>query len=206
MNETKSTELRDKKGLTEKEFLAAYIPGNWQRPSCTADLALICGRTSQEILLIRRGNHPSLGKWALPGGFAEPNETVDSAASRELFEETGVKGLSPTLLGTFSDPGRDPRGWTITSLYGAFTETKPDYHAGDDAREAGWFSVSMKKENGLISYTLKKDDIAINASVAFTLTESPFGSSYSLREIENDGLAFDHSKLIALALLKLHLN
>lgn len=198
-------ELRDKNGLTEKEFLASYKPGNWPKPSCTADLAVICGKSSPEILLIRRGNHPSLGKWALPGGFVEPNETVESAASRELFEETGVKELSPTLLGTFSDPGRDPRGWTITSLYGAFTETKPDYRAGDDARDAGWFSVSLKKERGLISYTLKKDDIALSASVAFELSETPFGISYSLREIKNDGLAFDHAKLIALSFLKLGL-
>ena len=80
----------DKNGLTESEFLAAYKPGDYPRPSATADLALL-RRGGSEILLIKRGNHPFIGKWALPGGFVNPDETVEAAAARELFEETAFR-------------------------------------------------------------------------------------------------------------------
>ena len=67
--------------------------------------------------MIRRGGHPFLGCFALPGGFAEPGETVDQSAQRELMEETHVEGLSLAPVGLFSDPDRDPRGWTVTNAW-----------------------------------------------------------------------------------------
>lgn len=123
-------ERSDRKGVPR-----GVQAGNWPRPSCTADLAIIyeAPDLTREVLLIKRGGHPSLGKWALPGGFVNPDETVEHAASRELLEETGVGGLRPTLICESSDPGRDPRGWTITSLFGAVVRSKPVTDAGDDA-------------------------------------------------------------------------
>lgn len=197
-------ELRDKNGLTEKEFLAAYKPGNYPHPSCTADLALFCRSGEElELLLIRRGNHPSLGKWALPGGFVNPDETVENAAARELREETCVAAADPILLGVFSAPGRDPRCWTITSLFGAVTDVKPEAKAADDARDARWFRVSADISGDEISFSLDSDGIAISAVCAYERNVTPFGIGYALDERENGGLAFDHAKLIALAMLKL---
>ncbi|MCI8387372.1 MAG: NUDIX hydrolase [Clostridiales bacterium] len=196
-------DVRNSDGLTEAEFLAAYRPGDFPHPSCTADLALYYRDNNKlELLLIRRGNHPSLGKWALPGGFVNPDETVEAAAARELAEETGVGGdsIKPTLLGVFSEPGRDPRGWTITSLFGAITDEKPTAHAADDARDAHWFNVDYKISTN--SIMIKLDTITIEC--AYTRRTSDFGADYIITERENGGIAFDHAKLIALSVLKLN--
>ena len=83
-------ELRDKNGLTEAEFLANYRPGDYPRPSVAADIVIFTRKEDTvRVLLVRRGGHPCLGQWALPGGFVEPGETVGHAAARELEEETG---------------------------------------------------------------------------------------------------------------------
>lgn len=197
-------EPRDKNGLTEKEFLAAYKPGNWPRPSCTADLAIIyeAPDLTREILLIKRGGHPSLGRWALPGGFVNPDETVEHAAARELLEETGVGGLRPTLICESSDPGRDPRGWTITSLFGAVVRTKPATRAGDDARDAEWFRIAYELGDSVVKFTLKSGKISMSFSASYEMIDSGFGASQAITGVSGDGLAFDHAKLVAMALLK----
>ena len=112
----------------------------YEMPAMTADIAVFTERAGDlYLLLIRRGNPPFEGCYALPGGFVEKGETVDEAAARELAEETGVTGLLMDQLRTFSRPGRDPRGWTITTAFYLLADEK-DLHvqAGDDAR-AAWF-------------------------------------------------------------------
>ena len=104
-------ELRDKNGLTEAEFLKGYRQKDYPRPSLTADLAVIRSLEEPAILLIRRGGHPYLNCWALPGGLVMPGEDAQTAAHRELQEETGLENLPLAPLGLYSKPGRDPRGW-----------------------------------------------------------------------------------------------
>lgn len=72
-----------------------------------------------KIVLIQRQNPPHKGQWALPGGFVEVGETVESAAVREGKEETGLDVELKGLVGIFSDPGRDPRGHTVSVCYKA---------------------------------------------------------------------------------------
>ncbi len=136
------SEPRDKKGLTEEEFLRQYDPGKYPRPSLTADVVIFRrGRDrSPEVLLVRRGGHPFLGRWALPGGFAMKDEPLDRTAARELMEETGVAGAELTLVGVYSAPGRDPRGWTVSAAYAAAVE-KTEARAGDDAADVRWFPL-----------------------------------------------------------------
>ena len=113
-------ELRDKRGLTEAEAIARYRSRNYPKPALTADILVFRREgTGLKLLLIRRGGHPYLGKLALPGGFANENEPVEATAARELFEETGVEGLQLQLVGIFSAPGRDPRGWVVSAADGA---------------------------------------------------------------------------------------
>ena len=91
------------------------------------------------VLLVRRGRPPFEGAWSLPGGFCEWGETTEEACAREAREETGVKVRIGRLLGVYSDPGRDPRGHTVTVLY----EARPvagSPRGGDDAAEARWFT------------------------------------------------------------------
>ncbi len=156
-----SEELRDKNGLTEAEYLKDYNPDKWKKPSLTSDICIVArGENTNKVLLIRRGNHPCLGKWALPGGFSQAGERIEETASRELEEETGIK-MAPeklTLVGVYSKPGRDPRDWTVSVAYLACVnenEAKPI--AGDDADDAKWFNIVC--ENG--SYTLKNGDIQL---------------------------------------------
>ena len=119
-------EIRDKNGLTEKEFLERYQPSDYERPSVATDMVIFTARDCKEdnyrklpekklqILLIKRGGHPYMNKWALPGGFVEPDETTEQAAKRELLEETGVDNIYLEQLYTFSEPKRDPRMWVMS--------------------------------------------------------------------------------------------
>ncbi len=95
-----------------------------------------------DILLIRRGNDPFKGSWALPGGFVDPGEDLPEAARRELKEETGVSAVQEFIeVGAFGKPGRDPRGRTVSVAYLIIVDIIPSVNAGDDAREAMWFKV-----------------------------------------------------------------
>ena len=97
-----------------------------------------------ELLLIRRRNEPFAGHWALPGGFVEPGETLKDCVSRELLEETGAgDDVYLEQLYTFGDPGRDPRGRTVSVAYlglVAYSEAQAPA-AATDAEAAQWFPV-----------------------------------------------------------------
>ncbi len=191
-------ELRDKNGLTEKEFLALYKPGNYPRPSVTADNVIFAMDGSDwRLLLIKRGGHPCLGMWALPGGFSNPNETVDEAAARELAEETGIEGLHLEQLGLFSTPGRDPRTWVMTCAFISITDMS-DITASDDADDAHWFKIAIENNNTLV---LTYDDMILSAK--FDITQSnPWGTDH-FRITSNNGFAFDHAEIILKAIFKL---
>jgi 8-oxo-dGTP diphosphatase len=89
------------------------------------------------LLLIRRKNPPFQGQYALPGGFVDYGETTEQAAARELLEETGLNAEQLSLVGVYSDPGRDPRGHTVTIAYLVrVSDFVP--RAGDDAAEAAF--------------------------------------------------------------------
>jgi len=81
--------------------------------------------------------------WALPGGFMEMDETLDDTATRELFEETGLKGVELKQFRTFSQVNRDPRTRVITTVYyGMVSNENSHASGGDDAEQAEWFPVS----------------------------------------------------------------
>ena len=89
-------EKRDKRGLTEAEYLAQYKPGRYPQPSLTVDIILLAhAEGALRVLLVRRGGHPYLGCWALPGGFAEPQETTAQAAARELADAIDAQLVIP---------------------------------------------------------------------------------------------------------------
>lgn len=110
------------------------------RPALTVDLVVTTREDPPRVLLIRRRHDPFAGRWALPGGFVDENEPLEDAARRELREETGIDAAELTQVGAFGDPGRDPRGWTVTVAYLAIVDPSiVQPMAGDDAAEAKWF-------------------------------------------------------------------
>lgn len=102
------------------------------------DIVVIAGN---EILLVKRKNEPFKDSWCLPGGFVDLEEDVYDAAERELEEETGIKDVPLGEMEVFGKPGRDPRGRVISVAHLCLLESKVDVTAGDDAREAEWFSL-----------------------------------------------------------------
>jgi 8-oxo-dGTP diphosphatase len=115
----------------------------YPRPSLTVDVVIFTMRAEDlAVLLIKRGSPPFKGHWALPGGFVEENEALDRAALRELREETGIPGVALEQLGAFGDPGRDPRGHTVSVVFFTFVvaDAAPIV-AGDDASDVAWHSL-----------------------------------------------------------------
>lgn len=93
-----------------------------------------------KILLIKRRTMPEKGKWALPGGRIEDDETVEECLKREIKEELGIEVESMRLFGVYSKPERDPR--KIISLVYIIKRKSGELRPGDDAAEAQWFVFS----------------------------------------------------------------
>src|SRR5262245_3021775 len=113
----------------------------FERPSLTVDITVFAMRDGAlHVLLIKRGISPFKGRWALPGGFVLPRETVEQAAARELEEETGLTGLYLEQLYTFSNPDRDPRGRIVSVGHMALlpADRLDAVRGGSDAHEADW--------------------------------------------------------------------
>jgi 8-oxo-dGTP diphosphatase len=108
----------------------------------TVDLAVLTLRESAlHVLLVERGEAPYKGHWALPGGFLLPDESAETAARRELAEETGltdVSGLHLEQLRTYSEPDRDPRMRVVSVAFAALLPDAPEAHGGSDAADARW--------------------------------------------------------------------
>jgi 8-oxo-dGTP diphosphatase len=93
-----------------------------------------------QVLLVKRGVPPFEGGCAIPGGFVREDESLEDAAERELYEETGVRNVFLEQLYSFGDPKRDPRGRVISVAYYALIGSERiSLVPGADAAEAGWF-------------------------------------------------------------------
>lgn len=189
--------------MTEEEYLKHYDATEFDRCSVATDI--VAFSVSEEIrtnyrklpekklriLLIKRGEHPFKGEWALPGGFVQRDETAEVAAKRELEEETGVKEVYMEQLYTFSDPHRDPRTRVISIAYMALLNTNPILCATHDAIMADWFEVQYEVlENNKQKLILKNETDTLEAE----LSAEGFCAK---------GIAFDHAKIITHALERL---
>lgn len=181
---------RNRKGETEEEFLKNYDPNRYPCPAVTVDILVFQKQNHQlKVLLVKRKNHPYIGKWAFPGGFLDIDEDIKDAAYRELKEETSVDAHQVELhqLHTYGSVHRDPRMRVISIAYVAIVQHDIMIQAMDDAEDAAWFDIIMKQEQLI----LKHDSIKLR----FQITKDghqTMDDSFSL--------AFDHLKILSDAL------
>lgn len=209
--------------MEEKKF------DQYPRPAVAADMVIFTilnekgedfrklDNKKLKLLLIQRNIEPHLNKYALPGGFVRCKETIDDAAKRELYEETGVICSNLSQLRTISDLHRDERGWVVSCSYLALIDgSKLILNAGTDAKSAMWFDVS---------YTLDREEIQTSPNEAIinryykllvrynvTVLEARIlekktinynSDSVEITVIESKGFAFDHAKIIAYGIREL---
>ena len=149
----------------------------YPRPMLTVDAVVFSIRERRlHVLLIRRGHEPFKGMWALPGGFLDMDEELEDAATRELEEETALRGVRLEQFHTFGTVGRDPRGRVITVAYfGIVDGAEHAIRAGDDAADVGWLAVEdlprlTADHNEVIARAMKELRIRIaSAGDAFDL-------------------------------------
>ena len=189
-------------GETLEVFLENYDPKTWDNPSATVDtiVATSEGGKIKKIMLIKRGNHPSIGLWALPGGFVEYKENLKDAALRELSEETGIEGIDAVQLKTYGDWDRDPRTRIITTAFASIVDEKDIvFAAGDDAAQADWFDADIR-DNGDGTYDLTlvsdQDKIRLGCRVKEDRKLICGIEERSYKVIKRDGIAADHGAII----------
>lgn len=214
--------IKNRHGLTEEQFLATYDASKYDSPSVTVDM-LIFTVTEQEeknyrklpekvlkLLMIKRADHPYISQWALPGGFVKMDESLDSAALRELKEETNIDEIYMEQLYTWGEVARDPRTRIISTSYLSLVDSTSLYiKANDDADDARWFTVSCKMhedrktltENGythqrLFKLTLSNDEENLSAIIKTTRIIDGKVTKIEREIVESDGIAFDHAKII----------
>jgi len=93
------------------------------------------------LLLIERGVAPFKNKWALPGGFVNLDETLETACKRELYEETGLELEKMNQFKAFDEIDRDPRHRTISVVFWEVVNERQIVKGSDDADNAKWFPV-----------------------------------------------------------------
>lgn len=115
----------------------------YPHPAVTTDIVVFTIRDERlQLLLIKRREAPHRGKWALPGGFLQMDETLDACAARELEEETGVSNVYLEQLYTFGDVKRDPRERVLSvAYYALIPSNKLNIRASTDADAVSWFDM-----------------------------------------------------------------
>lgn len=128
--------------------------GRYRAPSPTVDTVIY--DAVRGIVLVKRKNEPF--GWALPGGFVDYGESVECAAVREAKEETGLTVTLTRLLGVYSDPVRDPRQHTISTVFSAVAENPADIAGGDDAEDARFFPLNALPQGIVFDHSKIIDD------------------------------------------------
>lgn len=150
-------EIGAKEGNTIECPRCGYPVKVYKNPVPTVDIII---EIEGKIVLIRRKNEPF--GWAIPGGFINFGESAEDAAAREAKEETGLDIEIVKLVGVYSDPERDPRTHTITTVFHAKAKGKPV--AGDDALEADLFSKETLPENMVFDHRKIVEDFFRSAA------------------------------------------
>lgn len=194
------------KGESLETFLNNYDPTKYQSPCNTVDTLVFTyieengHKKINRLLLIKRANHPSIGLWALPGGFVDFKEDLKAAAIRELKEETGIGDIDAIQLKSYGNYDRDPRTRIITTAFVTLIpEGSQNAKADDDASDAAWFDINVidiSENVTRLTLTSKEKEEVIAADIEknFVNIAGIIGKEY--KTIEKIGLAADHGEII----------
>lgn len=202
------TEKYNEKGEDLETFLEHYNPYQYKNPCVTTDILVFhqVFDDKMSLLMIKRRNHPCIGRWALPGGFAEIEEDLIDTAKRELKEETGLDNIPMEQLYTWGESKRDPRARIITTSFLAYVTKDIIVQAGDDAKDAQWFDIDVQmiaeeesertiKTIYQITMTNKDVEHSLHAKVSVTRAKGIL-PEYSYTIEEHGEIAFDHARMI----------
>lgn len=222
--------ILNKLGETEEEFVRNYNPHIYEKPSVTTDNLIFTvddidnenyrkpSQKDLKVLLIKRGEHPFIGQWALPGGFVKLDENLIDGAKRELKEETGINDIYIEQLYTYGDVNRDPRYRIISTVYMALINKENiNIEAGDDANDIGWFSVKSTKSKEertietkdgykkecFVDLLLTNEEIQLSAKIKYTKIITKRRVEKLMEVIESNNIAFDHAEIIQYGLDRL---
>ncbi|MFD4318645.1 NUDIX domain-containing protein [Streptomyces sp. NPDC058548] len=184
-----------------------YDPSAFPPFAVTVDLVVLTVRRHALCtLVVRRGEAPYQGRWALPGGFVREDEDLSGAAARELVEETGLCAHDPAApppvpsngahleqLATYGAPDRDPRMRVVSVAHLALAPDLPAPRAGGDANSARWAPVEELLGEDVLAGTAEATGAAHGTGDA--------GNSGDAGGDEKEGgpaaLAFDHARILA---------
>ncbi|MEM7792936.1 MAG: NUDIX domain-containing protein [Cyanobacteria bacterium P01_C01_bin.118] len=148
---------------------------DYPRPAVTVDCVVFgIDHTEQlQVLLIQRRLPPFKERWALPGGFVRPQEPLEQAARRELYEETAVTDVFLEQLKAYGQPERDPRGHKVTvAFYALVNLWNHDVKAATDAKQARWWSLGQLPALAFDHGAILQDAIA---TLRHTIRHHPIG-------------------------------
>ena len=190
---------------SEEEFLKEYDSSIFEKLSMTADILIVSvssknstnyrktDKKMMSILLVKRNEYPSKGKWCLPGGFLNPKtETLEECAKRVLKRETNLSNIYLEQLYTFDDLDRDSRMRVISTSFVALVDKEK---LTDKVEHASWFDVVLFEEkDNVVDMVLDNGEETLKLSIKKKLKETTT-DRYSF-VVENKVLAFDHDKVI----------
>lgn len=135
--------------MTEEAYLATYNIHDYDIPLSSVDVVIFTLLEDRlQVLLVKRGEHPSKGMWSLPGGFVDikNDRSIEETALRKLRQKTGAKVPYLEQLQAFGSSTRDPRGWSMTCTYFALIFADSVHlHSGSGAEDVRWWPIENSK-------------------------------------------------------------
>ncbi len=204
-------EVKNERGETLEQFLANYDENQYRHPSNTVDMILMTVSENQlKVLLVKRKDHPFIHDWAMPGGFINFDEDMETAVTRELAEETSITSNTYfTQLYTFGNADRDPRTRIITTAYLSMTSESNirNTKAADDASDTGWFTISKntismdeKGRKSILTLDEAVKDVHMEYMVEDIAKKNYVETKSELLPSSNAKLAADHIKALNMAM------
>lgn len=214
--------------MTEEEFLKNYDSNQFFKLSVTVDSIIFTIRDVEtdnyrklpekklQVLLVKRAEHPYMGKWSLPGTFVRKEERFEEAVQRSLKAKTNMQDIYLEQLYSWGDPNRDPRTRIISTSYmGLVDSEKVCIKSGGSTQDANWFTVTLKslkekmtenkhgyKKEEEIEILLESKTETVKNKVK-VVKELVDGNQIIYTQILESELAFDHAKMLIYAIERL---